>query len=281
MLADDHPDRIQIAFDDHRLVANAGLILPATLGRHLGLPELVDRHLDLGRAPGRANTGDKVMTLVASALAGGDCIDDADVLRTGGTAGAIGCVVKAPATLGTFLRSFRWGQVRQLDRVSRELLARAWSAGAGPGDGPLTIDLDSTICETYGLVKEGARHHSYTGQRGYHPLLAVAAGTGDVLMARLREGRANTAQGSAHFLRETVGRVRYGGARGQLTVRADSGFYAHAIVAVCREMDVRFSITVRQHKSLHNLIEAIPETDWTPIPYWMDGAADVAETRLC
>ena len=120
MLADDHPDRIQIAFDDHRLVANAGLILPATLGRHLGLPELVDRHLDLGRAPGRANTGDKVMTLVASALAGGDCIDDADVLRTGGTASAIGCVVKAPSTLGTFLRSFRWGQVRQLDRVSRE-----------------------------------------------------------------------------------------------------------------------------------------------------------------
>ena len=103
MLADDHPDRIQIAFDDRRLVANAGLLLPATLGRHLGLPELVDRHLDLGRAPGRANTGDKVMTLVASALAGGNCIDDADALRAGGTAGAIGCVVKAPSILGTFL----------------------------------------------------------------------------------------------------------------------------------------------------------------------------------
>ena len=214
MLADDHPDRIQIAFDDHRLVANAGLILPATLGRHLGRPELVDRHLDLGRAPGRANTGDKVMTLVASALAGGDCIDDADVLRTGGTASAIGCVVKAPSTLGTFLRSFRWGHVRQLDRVSRELLARAWSAGAGPGDGPLTIDLDSTICETYGLAKEGARDHGYTGQRGYHPLLAIAAGTGDVLMARLRKGRANTVRGAAHFLRETVGRVRYGWGQG-------------------------------------------------------------------
>ena len=278
MLADDHPDRIQIAFDDHRLVANAGLILPATLGRHLGRPELVDRHLDLGRAPGRANTGDKVMTLVASALAGGDCIDDADVLRTGGTASAIGCVVKAPSTLGTFLRSFRWGHVRQLDRVSRELLARAWAAGAGPGDGPLTIDLDSTICETYGLAKEGARDHGYTGQRGYHPLLAIAAGTGDVLMARLRKGRANTARGAAHFLRETVGRVRYAGARGQLTVRADRGFYTHAIVAVCRKMDVRYSITVRQQARLRNIIEAIPETDWTPIPYWMDGAADVAET---
>ena len=278
MLPRNDPDRIQITFDDHRLVANAGLILPATLALHLGLPQLVQERLDLGNAPGRANTGDKIVTLVASALAGGDCIDDADVLRTGSTASALGCVVKAPSTLGTFLRSFRWGHVRQLDRVSRELLARAWAAGAGPGDGPLTIDLDSTICETYGLAKEGARHHSYTGQRGYHPLLAVAAGTGDVLMSRLREGRANTARGAAHFLRETVGRVRYSGAMGQLTVRADSGFYAHAMVAVCRKMDVRFSITVRQHQSLRQLIEAIPEEDWTPIPYWMDGAADVAET---
>ena len=115
--------------------------------------------------------------------------------------------------------------------MSRQLLARAWAAGAGPGDSPLSIDLDSTICETYGLAKEGARYHGYTGARGYHPLLAIAAGTGEVLMSRLREGRANTARGVAHFLRETVGRVRYGGARGQLTVRADSGFYAHTVVA--------------------------------------------------
>ena len=162
--------------------------------------------------------------------------------------------------------------------MSRELLARAWQAGAGPGDGPLTIDLDSTICETYGLAKEGARHHGYTGKRGYHPLLAIAAGTGDVLMSRLREGRANTARGAAHFLRETVSRVRRAGASGQLTARADSGFYAHALVAACREMDVRFSITIRRHKSLRNLIEAIPDADWTPVPYWMDGAADVAQT---
>ena len=119
-----------------------------------------------------------MLTLVASALAGGDCIDDADVLRTGRTADALGCVLKAPSILGTFLRSFRWGHVRQLGRVSRELLAKAWAAGAGPGDASLTIDLDSTICGTYGLVKKGARHHSYTGQRGYHPLLAIAAGTG-------------------------------------------------------------------------------------------------------
>ena len=272
-----HLDRIHITFDDHRLVNNAGLLLPATLALHLGLSQLVDRcWLGLGRAPGRANTGDKMMTLVASALAGGDCIDDADALRAGGTACTLGR--KAPSTLGAFLPSFRWGHVRQLDRVSRELLARAWQAGAGPGDAPFTIDLDSTICETYGLAKEGARHHGYTGARGYHPLLAVAAGAGDVLMSRLREGRANTARGAAHFLRETVGRVRYAGASGQITLRADSGFYTHAVVAVCRKLDVRFSITIRQHKSLRNLIEAIPEAAWTPIPYWMDGAAAVAET---
>ena len=115
-----------------------GLLLPVTLAQHLGLRELVDHHLDLGGAPGRANTGDKMLTLVASALAGGDCIDAADALRAGGTVSVLGCMVKAPSTLGTFLRSFRWGHVRQLDRVSRELLARAWQAGAGPGDGPLT-----------------------------------------------------------------------------------------------------------------------------------------------
>ena len=97
-----NPDRIRILFDDHRLVANAGLLLPATLARHLGLRELVDHHLDLGGAPGRANTGDKMLTLVASALAGGDCIDAADALRAGGTVGVLGCVVKAPSTLGTF-----------------------------------------------------------------------------------------------------------------------------------------------------------------------------------
>ncbi len=271
-------DRLDVAFDDDRLVADAGLLLPATLAHHLDLRELVNEHLDLGRAAGRANVGDKLLTLIMSALAGGDCIDDADALRAGGTARVLGHRVKAPSTLGTFLRSFRWGHVRQLDAVSRHLLGRAWAAGGGPGSAPLTIDLDSTICETYGLAKEGALHHGYTGVRGYHPLLAVAAGTGDVLMARLREGRANTVRGAAHFLAETIGRVRAAGATGQLTVRADSGFYAHAVVAVCRKMGVRYSITIRQHRSVRRLIEAIPEADWTPIPYWIDDGADVAET---
>ena len=282
MLPRSSPDRIHIAFDDHRLVANAGLILPATLAQHLGLPQLVHQRLDLGNAPGRANTGDKIVTLVASALAGGDCIDDADVLRTGGTAGAIGCVVKAPSTLGDL--------PAQLPVGPRPPVGSGEPGADGPGLGCWGGTRRRAVDHRPGL------HHLrdlWSGQgRGAPPQLYQpaglspaagpgpdsGAGTGDVLMSRLREGRANTVRGAAHFLRETVGRVRHGGARGQLTVRADSGFYAHALVAVCREMDVRYSITIRQHARLRNIIEAIPEADWTPIPYCMDGAAAVAET---
>ena len=111
MLPLEHPDRIQIAFDDHRLVNNAGLLLPATLVLRLGLGELVDSHVDLGCAPGRANTGDKLMTLVTSALAGGDCIDDASALRSGGTARVLACVVKAPST-PRFREGRLWGRSR-------------------------------------------------------------------------------------------------------------------------------------------------------------------------
>ena len=139
MLPRNHPDRIQIAFDDPRLVANAGLLLPVTLAQHLGR-EVRNSHVDLGDAPGRANPGDKLLTLVASALAGGDCIDDADVLRTGGTTGAIGCVVKAPSTLGTFLRSFR--PLPPVGSGEPGAAVPGLGPGAGPGEGPLTIDLD-------------------------------------------------------------------------------------------------------------------------------------------
>jgi hypothetical protein len=271
-------DRLDTAFDDDRLVADAGLLLPATLAQHLELKGLVDEHLDLGAAAGRANAGDKLLTLLLSALAGGDCIDDADALRAGGSGRVLGLTPKAPSTLGTFLRSFRWGHVRQLDRVSRELLARAWAAGAGPGHEPLTIDLDSTLCETYGLKKEGGSAHTWTRARGYHPLLAVAAGTGDVLMARLRRGTATSGHRAGHFLRETVSRVRHAGATGSLTLRADSGFYGHDVVSACRDLGVRFSITARVHPGMRRRIEAIPEEAWTPIPYWIDDGADVAET---
>ena len=106
----------------------------------------------------------------------------------------------------------------------------------------------------------------------------MAAGTGNVLMARLRKGKANTARGAAHILRETVSRVRRAGATGPLTMRADRGIYNHDIIAACRTAKVRFSITILQHQSMRSIIAAIPEAEWTPIPYSMEGAAVVAET---
>ena len=129
MLPRNDHDRIQVAFDDHHLVANAGLILPITLAHHLGLGELVDHYVDLEDAPGRANAGDKLLTLVASALAGGDCIVVDAALRTGSTDSVLGCVVKAPSTLGTFLRSFSWGHGPD------ELGAAGWSLSGWGGTG--------------------------------------------------------------------------------------------------------------------------------------------------
>ncbi len=134
MRSSHNPDRLDVAFDDDRLVADAGLLLPATLAGQLGLRQLVDEHLDLGRAAGRENVGDKLLTLILSALAGGECIDDANALRTG-TQRILGFTVKAASTLGTFLRSFRWATSAS-SAVSRVLPARAWAAGAGPAASP-------------------------------------------------------------------------------------------------------------------------------------------------
>ena len=196
-------DRLDVTFDDDHSVADAGLVLTATLAQHLGLRELFDECVDLGEAPGRANVGHKAMTLIHSVLADGDCIDDVDALRAGATASVLGHAVVAPSTLGTFLRSFTWGHARQLDRVSGQLLGRAWSAGAGPGAQPVTIDVDSTICETYGLAKQGGVF-GHTKVRGYHPLVAVIAGTGDVVHCRLRGGNAYSGQRRGQLLGRDV-----------------------------------------------------------------------------
>jgi Transposase DDE domain group 1 len=271
-------DRLHVAFDDGHLVAQAGLVLPATLSQHLGLAELFAQHVDLGEAPGHANVGPKAMTLIASALAGGDSISDADALRAGASEVVLGHGVLAPSTLGTFLRSFSWGHAKQLEVVSQEALKQAWRAGAGPGQNPLTIDLDSTICETYGLLKQGGRDFTHTHVRGYHPLLATAAESGEVLHSRLRGGSANSGRGAPSFVNETLLRVRRAGARGQLRLRADSGFYSRKVVEACRKHGCRFSISVRLNQGVRRAIEQIPEEAWQPIPYWLEGAAEVAET---
>jgi hypothetical protein len=171
------PDATRVVFDDERAVANAGVVLPAVLADRLGIEGLVDRLVDLGDRAGAANPGRKVMTLVSAMALGADCIDDCDVLRSGQTRVVLGHGVSAPSTLGTFLRAFTFGHVRQLDRVLADCLARAWAADAGPSDERLVVDVDSFVGEVYGYDKQGAGY-GYTHKRGYHPIVATRAQTG-------------------------------------------------------------------------------------------------------
>ena len=266
------PSRLSVAFDDDHSVANAGLALVGLLSERLGLHQLAEETISIPPFPGR-----RVATLVHAMVAGASCIDDADVLRSGATSSVLSHRVMAPSTLGTFLRRFTFGNVRQLDRVSEMLLARAWSLGAGPGDEPLTIDLDSTICEVFGKLKQGAGY-GYTHVLGYHPLLATRADTGETLHVRFRKGSSNTQRGAQRFVRETVGRVRRAGAGGPLTLRADSGFFSKYVTQACIDHDVRYSITVRQTPVITRAIESIIEENWTAIDYTVNGEAWVGES---
>ena len=272
--------RVTTTFDESNLVPNAGLLPAAVLAQRIDLAGLVEERLTLTKHG--ANSGTKALTVIGSMLAGGDSIDDVAVMRSGAT-GSLFDATRAPSTIGTWLRAHKWSNVRQLDAVSRELLARLWAAGAGPADlsAPLTIDLDSTIVEVQGRKKQGAAF-GYTKARGYHRQLATCAQTGQVLMSRLRGGSAGAARGAASLLTETISRVREAGASGQLTVRADSAFYSKAVLSTAAKFDVRFSVTARQDKRIRAAIDAIEESAWQPIPYWLStpevSGADVAET---
>jgi hypothetical protein len=270
-------DRLGVDFDAPGLVGNAGLILPATLAQHLGLPALLRHHVRLGKVAGAANPDVKAMTTIASLLAGGEWMDDINGLRAAGPgAELLGLRPAAASTVGTFLRAFTVGHVRQLDAVQEDLHDRAWEAGAGTREPVLKLDLDSTVIETYGLAKQGGKHFTYLHTRGYHPLLAVIAESGEVVHSRLREGRATAGRGAGDFASRALARIRRRRV-GSVVVRADSGFYARKVVEACGRHDARFSISVRLQESHHKLIAAIPEERWTPIPYWKEGAASVAE----
>ncbi len=270
-------DRFEATFDDDTLVADAGLIVPATLMGRLGVEQVVNEMVDLGGRVGGASPGRKVTTLVASMLGGGTHIDHANKLRAGSTGKVLPFRVMAPSTLGTFLRSFTFGHVRQLDAVIAETTRRAWAVGAGPGAAAMTIDLDSTICEVHGHLQGGAAY-GYTRQLGYHPLLATWAATGDVLHARMRKGSANTQRGAKRFVEELIARVRRNGASGPLCVRADSGFYAWDTIDTLTRLEVAWSVTVNINASIRTAIEAIPENAWIDIAYPDGGVAQVAET---
>jgi len=267
-------DPIQVTFDHDHAVADAGLLLTGTLAKRLELEAFTDEAVGVGFRPGR-----KLLSLVHTIVAGGDCIDDVNLLRAGATLRVVGHDTVAASTVGTWLRQFTFGHVRQLDRVTETALCRAWAAGAGPGDAPMFIDLDSTVIEVHGHDKQGAAY-GYTRVLGYHPLLATRADTSEVLHGRMRKGSANTARGAQRFVRETIARVRRAGATGKLTLRADSGFWSHKVMDACIDHDVDFSITVRAHKHVVAVIEAIDDDAWVDIAYTDRGRAQVAETVL-
>jgi hypothetical protein len=274
-------DSVRVAFDEERLISDAGLMLTATLAQRLGIEELVNESVWLDpRAPGACLPGRKVMSLVHGMLAGADSIDDMNVLRAGSTGLILGHRVMAPSTLGTFLRAFTFGHVRQLDRVLDQALARAWQAGAGPGDGPLVIDIDSFVGEVHGYQKQGAGY-GYTKKLGYHPILAVRADTGEVLHIRNRKGKANTQRGIARFIDELLARVRRAGHTGQIIIRADSGFENHKLFKELAKRGIAFSIGVKLSKTIRALIAQIDVSDWVTVAdYPESGEAQLAEVEL-
>ena len=274
-------DSVRVVFDEQRLVSNAGLLVTSTLAGRLGIEEVVNESVWLDpRAPGAALPGRKVMSLVHGMLAGADSIDEMNVLRAGSTGLILGHRVMAPSTLGTFLRAFTFGHVRQLDRVLDQALCRAWQAGAGPGDGPLVIDIDSFVGEVYGYQKQGASF-GYTKKLGYHPLAAVRADTGEVLHIRNRKGKANTQRGIARFVDELIARVQRAGHTGKIIIRADSGFENHKLMGELNKRGIEFSIGVKLSKTIRALIEQIPDTDWATVADYPEGGeAQIAETQL-
>ena len=266
-----------VVFDDERAVANAGVMLPALLAQRLGVEQLVDQTVCLGDRPGAANPGRKVMTMVCAMALGADCIEDCDILRSGQTAAVLGHRVAAPSTLGTFLRAFTFGHVRQLDRVLAESLQRAWAAGAGPGADRLVVDVDSFVGEVHGYDKQGAGF-GYTGRRGYHPILATRAGTGEVLHIRARKGSANTARGALRFVEELIARIDRAGATGPKLLRADSGFWNTKVFKLLEKADWQYSIGVRMIPTVAAAVEAIDADAWMAIDYPQGGQAQIAET---
>ncbi len=266
-------DRLGVVFDEPNLVANAGLVTVATLAVRLGLERLIDQTVRLAGRVGGANPGRKVLTLVHTLVAGGSHIDHADMLRSGDTERVLPFRVAAPSTLGTFLRSFTFGHVRQLDRVIAEALGRVWALGAGPGDSRLVIDVDSTITEVFGYQKQGVAY-GYTKQKGYHPLMASRADTGEILHSRLRKG--SSQKGANRFIEELVARVRRAGATGEILLRADSGFWSRRLIDTLERLGVSFSITVNINPSVRAGIGEIPDSSWVPITYPDGGRAEVA-----
>jgi len=260
---------ISATFDDPNLVSCAGLAPTMALAQRAGLADLVADTLTL-KAIGGVNAHLKVPALVAGMVAGADSIDDMDVLRHGGM-GRLFTGVRAPSTLGTFLRTFTFGHVRQLDAVaSRFLAALAKNAPLLPGANQgCYIDIDDTIKATHGYAKQGAGY-GYTGVKGLNALLAIVStplSAPVVAATRLRRGGTNSARGAARIVADALVTTKACGGSGLVTVRADSAYYGHDVIAAARRGGARFSITARMNPTVVKAISDIFESAWTPIHY--------------
>jgi hypothetical protein len=248
MVQDDEPvglDGLQVCFDDERVVCDAGVMLVATLAERLGIEALAGRLVRLRcDRPGAANAGRKVMALIFAMVLGADSIDDTGVLRAGRTRRLLGGWIPAPSTLGTFLRAFTFGHVRQLDALLGRAIEQAWKDGAGPGEGRLIIDVDSFVGEVCGYHKQGAAY-------GY----------------------------TKRFVEELIARVQRAGATGTVLLRADSGFWNTKLFELLEAQGWEYSIGVRNIKKVKATVAAIQESAWQPIAYPDGGEAQIAETH--
>ena len=256
-------------FNDPNLVSCAGLVPVLAVAERVGLGRLADQHLSVPGGPGR-HAGAKVGSVVAGMVAGADSIADLDLLRHGGM-GRLSAGTRAPSTLGTFLRAFRFGHVRQLDAVaSRVITGLAQRTPLLPGAGELAyLDVDDTVKATYGYAKQGTGY-GYTGVKGLNALLATLstpAGAPVIVAARLRKGSANSARGAARLVADSVVTARGCGASGLLVLRADSAYYGREVIAAARRHRARFSITARKDPAVSRAIASIAEDAWTTIRY--------------
>jgi DDE family transposase len=256
-------------FDDPNLVSCAGLGPVMRLAERAGLQRLAGEHVRIAGAGG-GNADRKVPALVAGMVAGADSIDDLGLLRHGGM-DRLFDGVRAPSTLGTFLRSFTFGHVRQLDAVASRLLINL--AGCAPllrGAAELTyIDVDDTVRQTYGYAKQGAGR-GYTGTKGLNALLAVVSTptSAPVIAAvRLRKGSTNSAKGAARLVADALITAQAAGATGVRVLRADSAFYGYDVIAAAARHGSRFSITARQDSAIRKAIAGIDDGAWIPIRY--------------
>jgi DDE family transposase len=261
---------IRPVFDDPNLVSDAGLVPVLGLAESAGLHSLLEDQLTVASA----NATAKATSVVAGMLAGADSIDDLDLLRHGGMS-RLFSGVRAPSTLGTFLRSFTHGHVQQLDAVGGDLLAgltvRVPSvvAGADAADGFACIDLDDTIREVHGYAKQAAAY-GYTGVRGLNIQLATIAtplAAPVIARARLRKGSTASAKGAGRLLAQAITTARAAGVKGRILCRADSAYYGWAFVGTAIRAKTWFSVTARMTKTVTGAITSIDEDAWVAIKY--------------